>query len=117
LRRAGGGAHRAGGGGRGAAAVARRRGGDVAASSRCLKGGGSSDWGGGVSRAQIARLQTACHREGVDAEYLKNVVVKYIVTEADAGPAEHQGLVGVLAQLLKFSQEDLFVNGGGCLTM
>uniref|UniRef100_A0A7R9U638 GRIP domain-containing protein n=1 Tax=Pinguiococcus pyrenoidosus TaxID=172671 RepID=A0A7R9U638_9STRA len=59
-------------------------------------------------RRDIETIQTRQHREvsgGVNAEYLKNVLVEYL--SFPAGSSERKVLFPVLAMLLQFDQSDL----------
>lgn len=56
-------------------------------------------------RAEINDLRSVARREGVNMEYLKNIVVQYLSFQS--GSSEHQSLMPVLATLLQFTPEDL----------
>ena len=56
-------------------------------------------------RAELNESRSVARRDGVNMEYLKNIVVQFMSFQS--GSSEHQSLTPVLATLLQFTPEDL----------
>jgi hypothetical protein len=58
-----------------------------------------------VLKGEIRRLESCEEREGVNLEYLKNIVVQYMAFTANS--TERKALVPVIARLLAFTADDV----------
>ncbi|KAJ1475540.1 hypothetical protein T484DRAFT_1967970, partial [Baffinella frigidus] len=58
-----------------------------------------------VLKQEIADMQSANHRDSVPQEYLKEIIVRFILLSPSlgAGPSEHEDLIPVLSDLLAFT--------------
>lgn len=59
-----------------------------------------------VLKEEVASLSREVKREGINLEYVKNIIVKFMLSEASPGSVEHTGLVDVISDLLEFTPED-----------